>query len=100
MKTRKNFTTGVLTGVCGVLMLLVLTGTTGSESANTLAKYEFYDLKNTKGLIFNKITGEIKYEEIREESELEDYDVLNVRLSNWNGLSPQGGGKSRVKFFN
>ena len=100
MKTQKNFTTGVLTGVCGVLMLLVLTGTTGSESANTLAKYEFYDLNSTKGLIFNKITGEIKYEEIREESELEDYDVLNVRLSNWNGLSPRGGGKGRVRFFN
>ena len=85
MKTQKNFTTGVLTGVCGVLMLLVLTGTTGSESANTLAKYEFYDLKSTKGLIFNKVTGEIKYEEIREKSL--SAQELEVKLTNWDGYN-------------
>ena len=81
MKTRKNFTTGVLTGVCGVLMLLVLTGTTGSESANTLAKYEFYDLKTTEGIIFNRITGEIKYEEIRKESiDMREYYTIDLNL--------------------
>ena len=82
MKIQKNFTTGVLTGVCGVLMLLVLTGTTESESANTLAKYEFYDLKTTEGIIFNRITGEIKYEEIRKESiDMREYYTIDLNLN-------------------
>jgi len=67
MKIQKNFTTGILTGICGVLLLFVLTGTTTRENTNTTAIYEFHDMKDTRGLIFNKVTGEYRYEEIREE---------------------------------
>ena len=82
MKIQKNFTTGVLTGICGVLLLFVLTGTTTRENTNTTPIYEFHDMKDTRGLIFNKVTGEYRYEEIREE-------VLNnvqyIMISNWDG---------------
>ena len=91
MKIQKNFTTGILTGICGVLLLFILVGTT-RETTNIKPVYEFYDLEDTRGLIFNNVTGEIKYEEIRETPLLEEY-YLN--LTNWNGLS----GNSRVKFF-
>ena len=67
MKIQKNFTTGILTGICGVLLLFVLTGTTTRENTNTTPIYEFHDMKDTRGLIFNKVTGEYRYEEIREE---------------------------------
>ena len=63
---KKNFTTGILLGICSVLLLLVITGTKTIEKTNLTTMYEFYDLKDTRGLIFNKFTGEIKYEEIRE----------------------------------
>ena len=66
MKIQKNFTTGILTGICGVLLLFVLTGTTTRENTNTTPIYEFHDMKDTRGLIFNKVTGEYRYEEIRE----------------------------------
>jgi|TARA_B110000003_G_scaffold212866_1_gene211875 hypothetical protein len=94
---KKNFTTGILLGICSVLLLLVITGTKTIEKTNLTTMYEFYDLKDTRGLIFNKFTGEIKYEEIRE-NPIPD-GLLSVRLSNWNGLNPEGGGRSRVKFF-
>ena len=68
MKAEKNFTTGILSGICGVLLLLVLTGTTTRETTNVTPMYEFYDLEDTRGLIFNKVTGEVKYEEIRNEA--------------------------------
>ena len=67
MKIQKNFTTGVLSGICGVLLLFVITGTTTSEKTNLTPIYEFYDLETTEGIIFNNVTGEIKYEKIREE---------------------------------
>ena len=92
MKIQKNFTTGILTGICGVLLLFILTGITTRETTNVTPVYEFYDLEDTRGLIFNKVTGEIKYEEIRETPLIEEY-YLN--LTNWNGL-PE---KSRFKFF-
>ena len=66
MKIQKNFTTGILAGICGVLLLFILTGTT-RETTNVTPVYEFYDLQDTRGLIFNNFTGEIKYEEIRSE---------------------------------
>ena len=72
MKIQKNFTTGILTGICGVLLLFVLTGTTTRENTNTTPIYEFYDLDDTRGLIFNKVTGKIKYEEIRTEPKESD----------------------------
>lgn len=99
MKIEKNFTTGILSGICGALLLLILTGVTTKETTNVAPIYEFYDLKTTKGVVFNKVTGEINYEEIREEGDLKDHDLLNVRMSNWNGLSPQGGGSGKVRFF-
>ena len=68
MKIKKNFTTGVLTGICGILLLLVLTGSTITEDKNENLNFEFYDLKDTRGLIFNKSTGEIRYETIRTEA--------------------------------
>lgn len=77
MKIEKNFTTGILSGVCGILFLIILTGANKNEPVNTSPSFEFYDLQDTKGLIFNKNTGEIKYEEIREKPLVltEYYDV-------------------------
>ena len=92
MKIEKNFTTGILSGMCGVLLLFVLTGTTTREAINVTPMYEFYDLEDTRGLIFNKFTGEIKYETIREAPQIDEF-YLN--LTNWNG---QRDG-ARVKYF-
>ena len=85
MKIQKNFTTGILTGICGVLLLFVLTGTTTRENTNTTPIYEFHDMKDTRGLIFNKVTGEYRYEEIRENPLSQQQ--IDVRLTNWNGGS-------------
>ena len=93
MKIQKNFTTGILSGICGVLLLFVITGTTTRETTNVTPIYEFYDLEDTRGLIFNKVTGEIKYEEIREEVL---QNVQYMRLSSWNGLLSD---RSRVRFI-
>lgn len=84
MKIQKNFTTGILSGICGVLLLFVITGTTTRETNNLTTIYEFYDLEDTRGLIFNKVTGEIKYEEIREKplETVSSYD-LNLRTPNY-----------------
>ena len=80
MKIQKNFTTGILSGICGILLLFIITGTTTRETTNLTTIYEFYDLEDTRGLIFNKVTGEIKYEEIREKpiETVNNYD-LNLR---------------------
>ncbi len=83
MKIQKNFTTGILTGICGVLLLFVLTGTTTRENTNTTPIYEFHDMKDTRGLIFNKVTGEYRYEEIRKNPLSQQQ--IDVRLTNWNG---------------
>ena len=93
MKIQKNFTTGILSGICGVLLLLVLTGTTTRETTNVTPMYEFYDLEDTRGLIFNKVTGEINYEEIREEPL---QNTQQIKLTNWNGRSI---GYQNEKFF-
>ena len=92
MKIQKNFTTGILTGICGVLLLFVLTGTTTRENTNTTPIYEFHDMKDTRGLIFNKVTGEYRYEEIREKSLSQQQ--IDVRLTNWSGY-----GYDRGKYF-
>ena len=90
MKIQKNFTTGILTGICGVLLLFVLSGTTSRENTNTTPIYEFHDMKDTRGLIFNKVTGEYTYEEIREKPVfVEHYH----NLSSWNGQNPGSGSK-------
>jgi len=91
MKIEKNFTTGILSGICGVLLLLVLTGTSKKETTDITSMYEFHDLEDTRGLIFNKVTGEIKYKEIRKEPKsmtqsynlnLRTPDYLDVRVFN------------------
>ena len=64
MKIEKNFTTGVLSGICGILVLVVIMGSTTPE---TTTKFEFHDLGDTRGLIFNKVTGQMEYKEIRED---------------------------------
>ena len=82
MKIQKNFTTGILIGICGILLLFVITGTTKSEMVNLKPNYEFHDLNTTQGIIFNNITGEIKYEKIREESlDLREYYTIDLKHS-------------------
>tara|TARA_B100000989_G_C19321672_1_gene376988 strand:+ start:343 stop:633 length:291 start_codon:yes stop_codon:yes gene_type:complete len=85
MKDQTKFRTGVLTGICGMLLLFLLTGVTTKESENEVAIYEFYDLKDTRGIIFNKKTGEIKYKEIR--NDIPELEVQHIRVSDWNGLT-------------
>jgi len=85
MNIQKNFTTGIITGICGVLLLFVLTGTTTSEKTINTPIYEFHDMKDTRGLIFNKVTGEYRYEEIREKPlTTESLDIYHNFM---NGLS-------------
>ena len=79
MKTKNNFTIGVLSGICITLFLFIIMG---SSSPNETAKFEFYDLKDTRGIVFNKVTGEIKYEEIREDAIPE---IQYMAISSWDG---------------
>ena len=89
MKKEKNFINGILIGSISVILLFIIMGANTNEKSTA---YEFYDLQDTRGLIFNKYTGEIKYEEIREEPVfVEHYH----NLSSWNGQPPSNG--SRVK---
>ena len=62
MKT--NYTTGLLTGIFSVLLITIILGSNKIDSNDN---YSFHDLNDTRAIIFNKVTGEIKYEEIREE---------------------------------
>ena len=64
MKIEKNFTTGVLSGICGILVFIIMMGST---TPKTTTKFEFHDLGDTRGLIFNKVTGQMEYKEIRTE---------------------------------
>ena len=63
MKT--NYTTGVLTGIFSVLLITIILGSNKIDSNDN---YSFHDLNDTRAIIFNKVTGEIKYETIREEA--------------------------------
>ena len=93
MKTKNNFTIGVLSGICITLFLFIIMG---SSSPNETANYEFYDLKDTRGIIFNKVTGEIKYEEIREEAL---QNVQYMAHTSWSGSNPNFvGSPSNPKF--
>ena len=74
MKLEKNFTTGLFSGVLAFAILFVIMGYSGT-STESIVKYEFYDLNTTQGLIFNKATGEIKYETIREKPFSEHYSI-------------------------
>ena len=83
MKIEKNFTTGVLSGICGIIVLVVIMGSTTPE---TTTKFEFHDLGDTRGVIFNKVTGEMEYKEIRKEplpNPLENVNISgHLQLSN------------------
>tara|TARA_Y100000996_G_scaffold26616_1_gene18999 strand:- start:1180 stop:1461 length:282 start_codon:yes stop_codon:yes gene_type:complete len=85
MKKEKNFINGILIGSISVILLFIIMGANTNEKSTA---YEFYDLQDTRGLIFNKYTGEIKYEEIREKPLfVEHYH----NLSSWNGQPPGDG---------
>lgn len=86
----KNFTTGILFGICSVLLILVLSGAVIEEKPNVTPIYEFYDMKDTRALIFNRVTGEYRYEEIRDAPA---GDLLKVKLTNWDGISDYTGSK-------
>ena len=80
MKTKNNFTIGVLSGICITLFLFIIMG---SSSPNETAKFEFYDLKDTRGVIFNKVTGEMEYKEIRTEPLSNQTEIFgNLGLQN------------------
>tara|TARA_X000000368_G_scaffold416671_1_gene411171 strand:- start:2616 stop:2897 length:282 start_codon:yes stop_codon:yes gene_type:complete len=85
MKKEKKFINGILIGSISVILLFIIMGANTNEKSTA---YEFYDLQDTRGLIFNKYTGEIKYEEIREKPLfVEHYH----NLSSWNGQPPGDG---------
>ena len=92
MKIEKNFATGLLSGICGSLLLVILTGATTRVTTPLTPMYEFYDSGETSGMVFNTVTGEIKYEEIREKP---IQNVQEIRLTNWQGYG-QG---LTTKFF-
>ena len=87
MNIEKNFTTGVLSGIFGVLVLVIMMGSTSPE---TITKFEFHDLGDTRGVIFNKLTGDMEYKEIRSEplpSPNINLDQIEVELD-WKYGSP------------
>ena len=61
---RKSFTTGILTGAISILLLMLIVSFKSNNIENN-NRYEFHDLKDTRGIIFDKATGEIEYKEIR-----------------------------------
>ena len=77
MKNWKDKVLGIFAGI-GLMSLLMGNYSNPPATAN----YEFYDLKDTRGIIFNKVTGEIKYEEIREEAL---QNVQYMAHTNWSG---------------
>ena len=75
MKT--NYTTGVLTGIFSVLLITIILGSNKIESN---ANYSFHDLNDTRAIIFNKVTGDIEYETIREEAPSQ---TQKVEITGW-----------------
>jgi len=61
---RKSFTTGILTGIISILLITLIVSFKSNNIENN-NRYEFHDLKDTRGIIFDKATGEIEYKEIR-----------------------------------
>jgi len=76
MKTKRTFTNGILVGIIGMLVVMLTMSATKPATAVD-ATYQFYDLQDTQGLIFNTTTGELKFETIREEP-LQDAVELRV----------------------
>ena len=87
MKMKKNFTTGVLSGICGILVVLVIMGTTTAE---TTTKFEFHDLGDTRGVIFNRVTGDMEYTEIRTEPLPNPTINLESVKIKWDGTTAAG----------
>ncbi len=86
MKIEKNFTTGVVSGIFGILVVLLIMG---SSTAETTTKFEFHDLGDKRGVIFNKVTGEMEYKEIRTTLPLNN-NVQYMYHANWNGHQDYG----------
>lgn len=61
---RKSFTTGIFIGAISILSLMLIVSFKNNNIEN-INRYEFHDLKDTRGVIFDKATGEIEYKEIR-----------------------------------
>ena len=61
MKT--NYTTGILTGIFSALLITIILDLNKIDSNDN---YSFHDLNDTRAIIFNKVTGEIKYDTIRD----------------------------------
>ena len=87
MKIEKNFATGLFSGILGSLLLVILTATTTRVTTPLTPIYEFYDSGEKSGMVFNTVTGEIKYEEIRETP---IQSVQKIKLTNWNGSNRIG----------
>ena len=76
-KMKTNYTTGLLTGIFSVLLITIILGSNKIDSNDN---YSFHDLNDTRAIIFNKVTGEIKYETIREETPSQ---TQNVNIKSW-----------------
>lgn len=87
MKIEKNFTTGVLSGICGILVVLVIIGSTKLE---TTTKFEFHDLGDTGGVIFNTATGEMEYKKIRTEPLPNPSISIEDVIVKWGGIDGVG----------
>ena len=61
---RKSFTTGIFIGAISIVSLMLIVSFKNNNIEN-INRYEFHDLKDTRGVIFDKATGEIEYKEIR-----------------------------------
>ena len=93
MKNWKNKVLGILT-VIGLMSLLMGNYSNPPATAN----YEFYDLNDTRGIVFNKVTGEMEYKEIRTEPLSNLNTVLdNLSLSGQLDLNHYNGGD---RYFN
>jgi len=56
METKRTFTNGILVGIIGMLVIMLTMSATKPATA-VVATYQFYDLQDTQGLIFNTATG-------------------------------------------
>ena len=61
---RKSLTRGIFIGATSIL-LLIFASSFKNNNIENINRYEFHDLKDTRGIIFDKATGKIEYREIR-----------------------------------
>ena len=62
------------------MLIVMLTMSAAKPATATVATYQFYDLQNTQGLIFNTTTGEFTLETVREEPL---QDVMELRVNGY-----------------